>query len=389
MTVDAEHARAASETFKTWLVSSALPHWASSGFDTEKGRFCERLDWDGRPVDRVPHRAMVQARQIYVFAHAAHLGWFPEGSQLADMAMVSLLRDYGGTAGFAFSIDRGGEVVSASRDAYAHAFILFALAWLYRVSGDAKLLSVAKETLAFIDSDLMDPVHGGLFDEASTRGDGKRQNPLMHLLEAFLALEESFPGHGFIERAAKLVALFKARIFDEEHGVLLEYFARDWGPHPDPMMRRIFEPGHHYEWVWLLRQFEILSGQDLRSYSERLHATACAHGIAPNGLVFDELATDMSVVKPSHRVWPHTEAAKAAVVRHALGDPEAPRFGAAMVRGLMENFLDKPFAGGWVDHLGPDLRPLVDYVPASSLYHLFLAGTELARGFAPPASRAG
>jgi mannose/cellobiose epimerase-like protein (N-acyl-D-glucosamine 2-epimerase family) len=384
MTVDAEHGRAASETFKTWLVSSALPLWASVGFDAEKGRFCERLDWDGRPVDCVPHRAMVQARQIYVFAHAAHLGWFAEGSELADMAMVSLLRDYRGTAGFAFSIDRRGEIVSATRDAYAHAFILFALAWLYRVSGDKNLLAVANETIAYIDSDLMDPIHGGLFDEAGKSGGRKRQNPLMHLLEAYLALEQSFPENGFIERAAKLVALFKTRLFDEEHGVLLEYFAEDWAPYPDPSARSIFEPGHHYEWVWLLRQFELLSGQDLRSYSERLFATACAHGIAPNGLVFDELATDRGVVKPSHRVWPHTEAAKAAVVRHALGDAEASRFGAMMVRGLMENFLNRPFAGGWVDHLGPDLRPLVDYVPASSLYHLFLAGAELDRGFAPP-----
>jgi mannose/cellobiose epimerase-like protein (N-acyl-D-glucosamine 2-epimerase family) len=49
---------------------------------------------------------MVQARQIYVFAHAAQLGWFPEGAQLAEAARASLIRNFytssGRQASFAF-----------------------------------------------------------------------------------------------------------------------------------------------------------------------------------------------------------------------------------------------------------------------------------------------
>jgi mannose-6-phosphate isomerase len=47
----------------------------------------------------------------------------------------------------------------------------------------------------------------------------------------------------------------------------------------------------------------------------------------------------------------------------------------------MDNFLDRPIAGGWIDHLNEARQPLVDYIPASSLYHLFLAAAEMARGF--------
>lgn len=112
-----------------------------------------------------------------------------------------------------------------------------------------------------------------------------------------------------------------------------------------------------------------------------MYYSARSNGIDGDGLVFDELTSDMNVLKRSHRLWPHAEAAKAAVVRHLRGDREAPRFASMMICALIDNFLDRPFAGGWIDHVNIERKPLVDYVPASSLYHLLLATTELARTF--------
>jgi mannose-6-phosphate isomerase len=102
-----------------WMIGTALPLWSTAGFDEAGGRFFERLDWDGQPLTLAPHRAMVQARQIYVFAHAASLGWYPSGARLAEIAMASLLRDFRPTAskGFAFSVNREGAIISDIRDA--------------------------------------------------------------------------------------------------------------------------------------------------------------------------------------------------------------------------------------------------------------------------------
>ena len=44
-----------------------------------RGAFVERLTFEGAPLLAAPRRAMVQGRQIYVFSHAAMLGWWPEG----------------------------------------------------------------------------------------------------------------------------------------------------------------------------------------------------------------------------------------------------------------------------------------------------------------------
>lgn len=380
-------ARVQSERLKRWLVSTALPRWSTLGFDAAHGRFCERLDWSGKPIWTVPHRAMVQARQIYVFAHAAELGWFPEGARLAEIAMASLLRDFADPgrkgAGFAFSVDADGTVVSSIRDAYAHAFVLFALAALHRLTGDPELVAVADDTIAFIDTGLADSVHGGLFDAVPVVDRSKRQNPHMHLLEAYLALEQSLPGRGYIDRARKLVDLFERRLLSEEHGVLLEYFSEDWGQHPDEARRLVFEPGHHFEWAWLLGEYGRLTDSDLGHRIAQLDTSARACGLGTSGLVLDEVRSGGEALKRSHRIWPHTEGAKAAVTRQARADPDAPAFAAAMVTALFDHFLDRPFSGGWIDHLGEDLRPIVDFVPASSLYHIFLSAAELSRAFPP------
>lgn len=367
----------------TWTRDRALPLWATMGFDTANDRFVERLDRDARPLP-VPHRAMVQARQIYVYAHAAELGWFPAGAGLAEAAMASLRRDFcdegADAASIAFSIDPGtGRIVSPTRDAYAHAFMLFALAHLYRLNGDPSLLRLADRLTAFIEREMVDPVHGGVVDVLpAAAGAAKRQNPQMHLLEAYLALEAAAPGRGWLARADVSVALFHERMAHTGHGVLPEHFTADWNAHPDPAMARAWEPGHHYEWVWLLDRHERLGGRCHATWRDALHATAARHGHAPGGLIFDEVDAAKRVTKPSHRLWPHTEAIKAATVRHRDGDAAALPFARRMELLLLDRFLDAPFVGGWTDQISAEGEPTVAHVPASSLYHLMLAATEAA-----------
>ena len=374
--------------YVNWIRDTALPLWAERGFDPKYGRFRERLDQAARPLP-VPHRAMVQARQIFVFAHAAEEGWYKEGARLAETAMASLQRDFAQSAGdeasFAFSVDPvSGAVLSPVRDAYAHAFLLFSIAALYRLNGDPALLSLADRIINFMERRLTDPVHGGLFDALPAPAE-KRQNPHMHLLEAYLFLESAAPGRGYRDRAKQLVQLFRGHFFRD--GLLFEYFEPDWKTGE----RAVWEPGHHFEWVWLLGEYAALTGDDLATEMDTLYVAATRRGCGADGLIIDELSPEGAVLKPSRRVWPHTEAIKAAATRHAAGDAEAKPFADAMAAALMCHFLDRPFAGGWVDHLAPDGEALVDYVPASSLYHLALAGSVAAKGFAatPALAKAG
>jgi len=370
-----------------WMRETALPLWTERGFDAAAGRFRERLDSAGAPL-AVPHRSMVQARQIFVFAHATEQGWNDDAYRMAEIAMASLRRDFASDSGdetsFAFAIDpANATITSTTRDAYAHAFVLFSIAALYRVNGDAALLELADRTIRFIERRLTDPSNGGLFDALPAPAE-KRQNPHMHLLEAYLFLERAAPGRGYIERATKLVALFRRHFF--KGGLLLEYFRSDWSIAD----RAVWEPGHHFEWAWLLGEYAALTGEDLGQEMAALYESATGYGLSADGLIIDELSPELAPLKLSRRVWPHTEAIKAASMRHARGDTDARRFAESIASTLMQRFLNRPFAGGWVDHLDAQGAALVDYVPASSLYHLALAASVAAKGFgaAPDLSKA-
>ena len=92
---------------------------------------------------------MVQARQIYVFSHAALLGWRPEGKVAALQAAHRLIDRYhgvDGSRGWVFSVHPDGAVHDAKRDFYAHAFALFGLAWAYKLAPEPRFLSAALNT---------------------------------------------------------------------------------------------------------------------------------------------------------------------------------------------------------------------------------------------------
>lgn len=369
------------EYYRDWVFDQAVPTWRRIGFDPPTALFHERLDPAARPLP-VPHRAMVQARQIYVFSHAAMLGVAPDGADLAAAAMASLRTRFGreGDEGlsFVYSIDPAtGAVVSEARDSYTHAFVLFACAFLYRATGDAALLAMADEVTRFVATSLVDPVSGGVVDSLPSPPTApKRQNPQMHLLEAYLMLERAAPGRGYLDRAMTLVTLFEDKLFDRTRGVLPEHFAADWTAHADPDRGSFFEPGHHYEWIWLLEQAQLLSGRDLSLERSALFATASRHGHAPARHIFDEVVADGAVRTSSHRLWPHTEAIKAAATMRRASQPGARELADVSARILLDTFVGRPFAGGWIDHVDATFEPRVDYVPASSLYHLFLAAAE-------------
>ncbi|MGH6957950.1 MAG: AGE family epimerase/isomerase, partial [Caulobacteraceae bacterium] len=66
--------REAAARLKAWLFDVALPLWWERGADLVGGGYVDRLNLDGS-VGAGERRLRVQARQAYVYALAAALGW--------------------------------------------------------------------------------------------------------------------------------------------------------------------------------------------------------------------------------------------------------------------------------------------------------------------------
>lgn len=369
-----------------------MPFWAEAGVDRRNGGFIERLSLDRQPEPEADRRLRVQARQIYAFSHA-HLLGAPDWALSTARDGFAFLTSHGWNSdgGWHHLLAGDGTPKDRRNDTYDHAFVLFAMAWLYKAGGDRTALDWADRTMAFLDLQLADPDHdghwGGYREQKATDGSTgllpRRQNPHMHLLEACLALFEATGDRAWRDRATALIGLFHAHFFDAGTGTLIEFFTADWQPAPgaEGLLR---EPGHHFEWVWLLLHYRRLTGDDsVVGPADRLYRTALDRGIdtPPAGIpaAFDSVDAAGGIVDHGKRLWPQTEAIKAHLARHELlGDPDAEARARAHLAMMFDHYLD---AGGpvWRDRLARDGSEISDHIPASSLYHLFLCIAETMR----------
>lgn len=364
-----------------WLANAALPLWAHVGVDGEAGGFVERLTAGARPDFDAVKRVRVQARQIYVFSHAKLIGLMPRGDAIAAQGYNFLMRHAcpdGVAAGFVHALGRSGDVRDATRDTYDHAFLLFAFSWYYRATGDEGARSTILALGDAIWSLLRHP--GGEGFVVDTRGGhALQQNPHMHLFEAVLAAFDATQDARFLERARELQALFCDKMFDDDLGILREYYDERWSPAAGDA-GRIVEPGHHAEWIWLLKWYADRVGEPLCEQAYRLHDFIERFGRTSGSILLcDELWSDGTVKKASTRSWPQTEVLKAEIaLAEATGsvlDDRADR----IVTALFDTFLNRPIEGAWTDWVDSDGMPLVEAIPASTFYHVFMAFAEYLR----------
>ena len=375
---DPATARAA---FRAWMFGQALPFWGGPGMDPATGAAREALRLDGTPAGLPWTRMRVQARQLYAFSHAALLGWQP-GAALAD-GIYRFITRHGERAdgGWARRLALDGTVLDPAADLYDQAFVLFALAWHARLTGEAEPLARARRTLEWIGANMAHPP-AGLRNVLPHEAGPRQQNPHMHLLEAVLALLQTTGDAFYAGQAHGLASLFHHHLFDPATGTLGEFFSDDWAPAPGEAGSHI-EPGHQYEWVWLLDQYERLTGADASSSIGRLYEFARRHGTDPGtALVWDVVGRDGAARVRSSRLWPQTEALKAHAVmarRSGGGELIAP-----VVRNIGTRFLAGCPEGAWIDQLDAAGMAASKTVPTSSFYHLFMGFAEL-DGMAPDA----
>lgn len=328
---------------KHWLQNDALPFWASAGRDARSGLFRERFHADRTPDLAAPLRVRVQFRQIYCLSHAAVLGWFPQGAEIALAAWEATRKHFWNAkddGGFFHILSADGAVSDSRHDSYDHAFAVLALSWLARATGERRLLDSLDELLAYIDKRLTDA--DGILLEGDPHGLPRRQNPQMHWFEAMLAMHDAVAHPQALARAAHYRRLFGNVLFDRATNTLGEYFTEAFKPAPGEAGGSV-EPGHQAEWTWLLRSHERFVGLPPSREAAILLDTALATADPALGLLVDEADRANRVRRGTRRAWLQTELAKAWIAEAEGG------------------------------------RPIPGPVPASTLYHIQVAIVEAHR----------
>ncbi|MEZ5996615.1 MAG: AGE family epimerase/isomerase [Hyphomonadaceae bacterium] len=364
-----------SSRIRNWLFDEALPFWGDAGLDRAHGGFLEEVGAAGEPTACAFKRLRVSCRQIYVFSHAALLGWAP-GRALSDHGYEYLIEKawLGEERGWATRLTREGGVLDATPNLYDLAFVLFALAWRFRLTRDEETRLRIEQTLRFIKLEMSAGGLGGYWHQKPAQGP-RLQNPHMHLHEAALALTDAAADAEGLFLAREIAGLFKHRFI--QGASVCEYFTADLRPLPgrDGGVR---EPGHNFEWAWILAQHSRLTGED---FSETVAALVgfAERGVDAAGAVFDETDAAGAPVRMTSRTWPNTERIKGWLGLFELTgrDPRAAVIQSA--RLLLDRYLAAPRRGAWVDQFDATGAPTTLIAPASTFYHVFLAFSEVLR----------
>jgi len=352
-----------------WLFEDALPVWATHGLNP-RGGWRDRLDDDYGPVD-APMRMRVQARQVYVFAEAGRLGWTGAWRERVAHGLDFMLDRATRTDGLAAQTfgAEDGRVRDPGPALYDQAFALFAYAAAYGAVGDARARTAAHRLMDALDKQAH-PLGG--FREFD--GPLMKANPQMHLLEAALQWTAVDDDPRWLALARAQAALCAERLVDPADDALHEVFTSDWRRLPAPP-GEVTEPGHHFEWAWLLNRRDLGVSPELPA---RLCRRAERLGVDPaRGVAMNVIHASGAVLDGEARLWPQSERLKAALMMRER-EP-AWTASACQAHDALFAYMAPAPRGLWQDVMRGDgsLRP--ESAPASSLYHITCAVSELAR----------
>ncbi|HUX39442.1 MAG TPA: AGE family epimerase/isomerase [Rectinemataceae bacterium] len=358
--------------------------------------YAEAFDPSWREIGEGERTMLCQSRLAYVFVHAGILG-VVGAAEAGSEAIERMDRHFWneGARGWIRSIGTDGRPADTRIDSYDQAFGLLALAWAYRATRKASLREKALAALAGLDEASRELKLEGYPEWRPSEGGGawpdslvpRRQNPHMHLLEAFLAWTEADPAGPWLAKAEAMVELAHRRFIDPGDGILGEFFDQGLSPLPGAPGRHR-EPGHQFEWVWLLRRWWEASGDEgAFATASRLYRFACDNGRDLDGLSFDVVDPEGKIVADSKLLWPQTEMIKAHAAWYEWGRADADRLAARRaaleaIDRIRDDYL-LPGEALWHSQLGRDRAPLPMPTLSRLLYHLFLSLVEAERVFGP------
>jgi mannose/cellobiose epimerase-like protein (N-acyl-D-glucosamine 2-epimerase family) len=337
-----------------------VPLWQGPGWNADMALPYEALDAGHQPLPPQRYRAMACARQLYLFSSL--IGQVPAAEERAAALFRSLQQHFHDAehGGWFYSVDPQGAPLDQRKDLYTHAFILFACAHYWDKVREPLVESVLNAVLEVVAQRFA--TGDGLYEASLDRDwsslkSGPLQNPLMHLAEAFLSTLSVRKDVAVQDALVELCTAMQKRFIDPQHGVLMEK--------PLGAVDNWFEPGHQFEWYFLLASSSLLRGSTLHASLERAFAFTEQLGVdQQTGAVRAML--DLEPNGPprdaTQRIWAQAEYLRALTLR-----PDSETTVLHQLQALQRRFLH---AGGWHECRDENGDVTRRDMPSTTPYHL-------------------
>jgi mannose/cellobiose epimerase-like protein (N-acyl-D-glucosamine 2-epimerase family) len=357
-----------------WLVRAAYPLWSTRGIDPRDGGFIEALDRNAVPLNN-PRRARVHPRQVYAFARGPSFGWQGDVAGIVARGTEYFTTHYQRRDGlFRTLVGADGAVLDERALLYDQAFALLGYAAVASATNARNVFEPRALELRHAIEGSFAAGDGSFFSDEEFRSQ-RESNPHMHLLEACLAWAEIGDDPGWTQWVGSLVELALLRFIHRETGAVEESYEDAWKP-ASGIAGRVIEPGHQFEWAWLLLRSEHYHTLPSRQAALRLISIGETFGIH-NGVAINSLLGNFTAKNVAARLWPQTERLKAALrAASVTGDANYRSIAQTTATSLLR-YLNTPTQGLWFDEQMQNGDFVDSSAPASTFYHLVGAIAEL------------
>ncbi|WP_258197947.1 AGE family epimerase/isomerase [Pseudomonas capeferrum] len=332
-----------------------VPLWQGPGWNADMALPYEALDEQHRPLPVQRYRAMACARQLYLFS--SRIGE-PGAAERAAALFRSLRRHFHDAehGGWFYSIDAQGKPLDRRKDLYTHAFIVFACAHYWGKVSDPLVESTLNAALEVIHERFArgDGLYeANLGEDWADLNSGPLQNPLMHLAEAYLATLAVRDDAKVQEALIRLCESLQTQFIEPTHGLMLEK--------PRGTVDNWFEPGHQFEWYYLLETSPLLRGSPLHASISRAFEYSERHGVK-DCAVLAMLDVEGNVIDATQRIWAQAEYLRALALRK-----HARQLLPLQLEAMQQRFMHP---AGWYECLDANGVVSRHDMPSTTPYHL-------------------
>lgn len=246
---------------KKSLVDGHLARWLAVA-PTDAGFFRTAVDRNWTPKAQQPGELTGQSRLIYAMAMGYEVTrdkrYLDAALRGADFLLTHFQDPVHG--GFYQRVSPEGKVIAQHKNTYGHAFALFALSHLYRVTQNERYRTAALATWQTINRSLRDP-QGGFRGDAprdflpESPGGKRSQNPVMHLFEALLALVDATQDPAARAGATSVGNFVVYKLLQGQadgSAFIPEWYDAQWKPIQSKDQGGYIDLGHQFEWSHLL-----------------------------------------------------------------------------------------------------------------------------------------
>jgi cellobiose epimerase len=231
--------------FSDELTDNILNYWIKKGYDPHRKTFIGVIDENEKPDPEAPLGVVLISRILWTFSAA--YPFYPTAiyKKMADEAWQILStffwdNEYGGVY---WSVSPSGKPVNDSKQFYAQAFALYAMAEYSRIFDLKNPKQLAVSLFHLIEKNALDPVHGGYFEARTKNWESvapdfitpqnqpeikKSMNTHLHILEAYTNLYRICGEEDVKDRIISNLDIFSRIIINTQNHHFHMFFDTEW-----------------------------------------------------------------------------------------------------------------------------------------------------------------